>query len=85
MNMISAGKDEKKNLLKLDNHEPKSSQKSPAVGDFYGTGIKIWAGFGPIMSNFLGWFFKFSWAKKNKNIVVSALQKCIEDEKKKLC
>ena len=29
------------------------------VGDFYGTGIEIWAG-----------FFMFSWAKKNfKNIV----------------
>ena len=37
------------------------------MGDFYGTGIVIWAGFGllgitlkkigPIMSNFLGWFF----------------------------
>ena len=22
--------------------------KSPAVGDFYGTGIEIWAGFGPV-------------------------------------
>ena len=38
------------------------------MGDFYGTGIEIWAGFGlvgitekerfgPIMSNFLGFFF----------------------------
>ena len=25
---------------------PKSLQRSPAVGDFYGTGIEIWAGFG---------------------------------------
>ena len=23
------------------------SQRSPAVRDFYGTGIEIWAGFGP--------------------------------------
>ena len=41
----------------------KSLQRSLAVGDFYGTGIGIWAGFGlagitekntfgPIMSNF---------------------------------
>ena len=33
------------------------------MGDFYGTGIEIWAGitekkrFGPIMSNFIGRFF----------------------------
>ena len=26
----------------------KSLERSPAVGDFYGTGIEIWAGFGPI-------------------------------------
>jgi hypothetical protein len=25
-----------------------SDKRSPAVGDFYGTGIEIWAGFGPI-------------------------------------
>ena len=49
MNMMSAGKDEKKkNLLKLDKHEPNSLYRSPAVGDLYGTGIKIWAGFGPV-------------------------------------
>ena len=47
------------------------------MGDFYGTGIEIWAGFGsigstakkgsgPIMSNFGGWFFfMFSGAKKS--------------------
>ena len=58
--------------------------------DFYGTGIEIWAGFGPvgitekkrfgtIMSNFLGlFFFKFSWVKKIENIVVSALKSCIK-------
>ena len=47
---------------------------SPAVGDFYRTGIEIWTGFelvgitekkiGPIMSNFETSFFKFSWVKK---------------------
>ena len=26
----------------------KSLQRSPAVGDSYGTGIEIWAGFGPV-------------------------------------
>ena len=25
-----------------------SHYRSPAVGDFYGTRIKIWAGFGPV-------------------------------------
>ena len=30
--------------------EPKSLERSPAVGDFYGTRIEIWAGFGPIGS-----------------------------------
>ena len=30
------------------------------MGDFYGTGIEIWPGFG------LVGFFKFSWAKKTK-------------------
>ena len=45
------------------------------MGDFYGTGIEIWAGFGPIgstekkgsgpiMSNFLGWFFHVFRGKK---------------------
>ena len=28
----------------------KSLQRCPAVGDFYGTGIEIWAGFGSIGS-----------------------------------
>ena len=86
MNIMSAGKDEKKkNLLKLDKHEPNSLYRCPAVGDLYGTGIKIWAGFGPvgitekkifgpIMSKFLGCFFQVSLAKKIKNIVASALK-----------
>ena len=30
--------------LKLIHFHPKSLQRSPAVGDFYGTGIEIWAG-----------------------------------------
>ena len=41
--------------------------------DFYGSGIEIWAGFGPIgITEPKIWanFFMFSWAKKNfKNIV----------------
>ena len=48
------------------------------MGDFYGTGIEIWAGFGPvvitekkkifgpIMSNFLGRFFQVFMRKKSK-------------------
>ena len=45
------------------------------MGDFYGTGIEIWAGFGPvgitekklfgwIMSNILGRFFQVFMGKK---------------------
>ena len=44
------------------------------VSNFYRTEIEIWAGFGPvgnteknigpIMNNFWGFFFMFSWAKK---------------------
>ena len=40
------------------------------MGDFYGTGIEIWAGFGPVWQLLRPFFFMFSWAKKNlKNIV----------------
>ena len=35
----------------------KPLQRSRAVGDFYGTGIEIWA-------TFEAGFFMFSWAKK---------------------
>ena len=28
--------------------KPKSLERRPAVGDFYKTGIEIWAGFGPV-------------------------------------
>ena len=32
---------------KINRLLPKSLERSPAVGDFYGTGIEIWAEFGP--------------------------------------
>ena len=42
------------------------------MGDFYGTGIEIWAGFGPVRQLLRPFFFMFSWAKKfSKNIVDS--------------
>ena len=38
--------------ISADDHGSVSDQPfiiiSPAVGDFYGTGIEIWAGFGPV-------------------------------------
>jgi hypothetical protein len=49
--------------------------KSPVVGDFYGTGIEIWAAFGlvgitrkkgPIMNNFRGRFFHVFMDKKKE-------------------
>ena len=50
------------------------------MGDLQGTGIEIWAGFGPvgitekkigpIMSNFWGGFFMFSRSKKKKKKVL---------------
>ena len=62
--------------------------------DFYGTGMKIWAGFGlvgitekkrfgPIMSKFLSRFFQVFMGKrkqllKNKKILASALKSCIK-------
>ena len=33
-------------------------------GRFYGTGIEIWAGFGPVWQLLRPVFFMFSWAKK---------------------
>ena len=53
---------------------PKSLYRSRAGRHFYGTENEIWAGFGPvgdtekknwgpIMTNFWGGFFMFSWAK----------------------
>ena len=65
---------------------PKSLYISPAVTNFYGTEIEIFAGFGPvgntekkilgpIISNFVGIFFLFLWAKnkfKFKKIYIEA-------------
>jgi hypothetical protein len=60
------------------------------MGDFYGTGIEIWAGFGPVgitekklgqlWATFEAGYFMSSWAKKIKikNIVASALKSCIK-------
>ena len=40
------------------------------MGDFYGTGIEIWAGFGPVWQPLRLVFFLFLWAKRNlKNIL----------------
>ena len=48
----------------------KSLERSPAVGDFYGTGIEIWAGFGPIRQLLRPVFSCFHGQKKiSKNIV----------------
>ena len=51
------------------------------MGDCYGTGIEIGTEFEPVgitEKKYLGsFFFKFSWAKKNKNIVASAVESCI--------
>ena len=64
---------------------------SRTVSNFYGTGIEIWAGFGPdentdkkmgrLWATFEVGFFMFSGAKKkfkNKNIVALALKNCIK-------
>ena len=42
----------------------KSLERSPAVGDFYGTRIEIWARFGLVPATFEAGFLMFSWAKK---------------------
>ena len=57
------------------------------MGDFYGTGIEIWAGFGPVGITEKKWddyeqllrpvFSCFHGQKKIKNIVASALKCCI--------
>ena len=45
-------------------------QRSRAVGDFYGTGIEIWAGFGPVRQILRPVFSCFHGQKENfKNIV----------------
>ena len=48
----------------------KSLERSPAVGDFYGTGIEIWAGFGPVRQLLRPVFSCFHGQRKNfKNIL----------------
>ena len=34
--------------VRMSTMKPKSLERRPAVGDFYKTGIEIWAGFGPV-------------------------------------
>ena len=47
-----------------------SLERSPAVGDFYGTRIEIWAGFGPVGQLLRPVFSCFHEQKKNlKNIL----------------
>ena len=55
------------------------------VGDIYGTGIEIWAGFGPFGITEKKWadyeqllrpLFHVFMGKKNKNSVASALKSC---------
>ena len=64
--------------------QAKLLQRSPVVGDFYGTGIEIWAGFeligsttkkgsGSIMSNFWRWFFDVFRGKRNIKIFLKTL------------
>ena len=52
------------------------------MGDFYGTGIWIRAGFGPVgiaeKNNFGRFFQVFMGKKKYKNIVASVLKSCIK-------
>ena len=59
------------------------------MGDFYGTGIEIWAGFGPvsntekkcwgpIMSNFWGRFFLCLGSKKFLNFFFKTLKNFIK-------
>ena len=52
--------------------ETKSLERSPAVGDFNGTRIEIWAGFGPVRKLLRPVFSCFQRQKKNfKNILDS--------------
>ena len=41
------------------------NQRSRMVGDFYGTGIEIWAGFGPVRQLLRPFFSCFHVQKKN--------------------
>ena len=47
------------------NHWAKSLERSPTVGDFYGTRIEIWAGFGPVRQVLRPVFSRFHGQKKN--------------------
>ena len=47
------------------NLSPKSLLRSPAAGDFYATGIEIWAGFGPVLQLLRPGFSCFHGQKKN--------------------
>ena len=52
------------------NPQAKSLERSLAVGDFYGTGIEIWAGFGPVRQLLRPFFSCFHEQKINfKNIL----------------
>ena len=44
----------------IPNVHSKSLERSPAVGDFYGTRIEIWPGFGPVRQLLRPVFFMFS-------------------------
>ena len=48
------------------------------MGDFYGTGIEIWAGFGPVLQLLRPIFHVFMGKKKIKNIVDGENIFCIE-------
>ena len=52
-----------------------SLERSPASGDFYGTGIEIWAGLGPVRQLLRPFFFMFSWAKNIFQIFFSTQQR----------
>ena len=63
-------------LMKLKNNFQyvhffsKSLERSPAVGDFYRSGIEIWAGFGPVRQLLWPFFSCFHEQKKFlKNIL----------------
>ena len=52
-------------LIGIGSLLPKSLERSPAVGDFYGTRIEIWAGFGPVRQLLRPFFSCFHGQKKN--------------------
>ena len=57
-------------LINLHTLRAKSLERSPAGGDFYGTRIEIWAGFGPVRQLLRPVFLCFHEQKINfKNIL----------------